>query len=139
MLVQNPEKIDITAVSCYITHKGKYLLLHRTKDDFWGSIAGSVEPHDKNLQAAIEREIFEELGLKIRPRFFKTVHHSINGKIIAYNMFEYDFKDDPSNAIKLNNENRTFGFFTLEEALELNLYEDEDYCLALHRKVRGQD
>ncbi|MFH1506208.1 MAG: NUDIX hydrolase [archaeon] len=134
MLIEEPEKIDKHTVGIILTYKGKYLLTHRTLDALWGSVAGWIEEGETPEQAII-REIKEELGIDLEPEFFTTTYHNYDGKAIAYHIFTFDFKEDPSEKIALNDELALgFKFISLEEALKLDLFEDEDYVKTLHHK-----
>ena len=136
MIIEKPQKIDTHTVGCIMTYKRKYLHLKRVKDGVWGSPAGSVEDGETPEQAII-REIKEELGLDIKPVFWKTTYHNFNNNegTVAYHMFEYDFKEDPSDMIVLDEkEAEEFVLLPIKETLKLNLFEDEDYVLKLHHK-----
>jgi len=135
MIIKQPKQFDKEAVSCKITYKDKFLLLHRTKDNVWGSIAGGIE-NGETKEQAIEREIKEELNLEIKPEFFLTTHHKYGKEIVKYHIFHYNFKKDPSDSIKLNFESKEFGFFSINETQKLDLFEDEDYCLKLYIKQK---
>lgn len=131
-LIDNPANVNKRTVGCIMTLNGDYLLEPRTKDGLWGSVSGGI--HDgETPKEAIIREIKEELGLEIKPSFFRTTHHTYGGKTVEYNIFEYEFHNNPSDKITLNKESHSFKFFTFDEAMELELYEDEDYCLTLHK------
>ncbi len=136
VVVKNPEKIDKHAVGCILKYKDKFILFHRIKDGLWSSISGSLEYHDKSKLYGIKREIKEEIGLDIEPKYFTTTYHKYGSEIIAYHLFYFEFKKDPSdNIVLLDTELNSFGFFTLKEALRLRLFEDEDYCLKLYSKI----
>lgn len=134
MIINQPSKIDKHTVGCIMTCDGKYLHFKRKKDGLWGSVAGTVEKGE-TPEKAIEREIKEELGISIKPYFFMMTCHLFgkDKKTVAYHMFEYDFKEDPSKKIKLNKEElEEFVLLPFEETLNLNLFEDEDYVITLH-------
>jgi 8-oxo-dGTP pyrophosphatase MutT (NUDIX family) len=136
MLIENPGKIDRFAVGCICAYKSKYLLFHRVKDGFWNSVAGNIEK-DETPDDAIVRELKEEIGLKAKPSFMTFLHHKYGKSVVEYNLFSYDFRKNPLNILKLNKkEHCEMGLFTLVEALKLNLYEDEDYCLKLHSEFK---
>jgi len=67
--------------------------------------------------------------------FFDKTYHDYSGEIVEYDIFYHIFKEDPSEKIKLA-EADEFGFFSFEEALKLNLFEDEDYCLELFKNEK---
>lgn len=50
-------------VAALITHKEKFLGCHRVDIDTWQCVQGGIEAEDKNIVAALQRELFEELGL----------------------------------------------------------------------------
>ncbi|MEW5896498.1 MAG: NUDIX domain-containing protein [Nanoarchaeota archaeon] len=133
MLIQKPSKVSKHTIGCIITYKNKLLLLHRTKDNLWGSVAGSIKGSETKQEAA-KREVKEELGLKITPKFFTTTYHKYNNKNVAYHIFTYTLKENPYKLITLNKESHKFKLFGLAEALKLRLFEDEDYCLKLFAK-----
>ena len=139
MIIETPEKVDILSVGCIIIFSNKYLLLHRKKDDLWNSLVGKFEDEDMSINAAIKREILEEVGLNIEPKFFSITYHKLNDRNVAYYIFEYEFENDPSEIIKLNNEHDKFGFFTFEEVLKLKLFEDEDYILKLFKETKRKN
>lgn len=134
MIIEPPNSVDSLTVGCILVYNRKLLLLHRKKDDKWRSVNGIFEDEDKSVSISVKRKIQEILGLNIEPRFFTITYHNYNEKNVAYYIFNYDFNNDPSDMIKLDNENDKFGFFTFEEALKLNLFEDEDYCLKLFKE-----
>ena len=50
-----------------ITCQGKLLLEKRRDSDTWGLVGGGVKKSETELQAIV-REIWEELGLRIKPQ-----------------------------------------------------------------------
>jgi len=131
MIIPKPTSIDKQTVGCILMHNKRYLLFHRTKDRLWGSVAGNIQIGETPEQA-IKREIQEEVCLKITPTFFTTTHHKYGQDIIAYHLFEYELNNQEVECIQLNDESSEFRLVSLEEALKLTLFEDEDYCLKLH-------
>ena len=91
---------------------------------------------EETPQQAIERELKEELGLKIKPRVCTTTYHQYNQQKVAYHLFVHKFKEDPKKNIALNEEAYTYRWLTLKEAKKLPLFEDEEYCLELVHKWR---
>lgn len=130
MIISKPSKIDKQTVGCILLYKNKYLLVHRVKDNLWGSVAGSTH-QGESPQEAIERELKEELNLKIRPTFFATTYHQYGKENVAYHLFIHEFKEDPQKSITLNEESYAHRWLTLEEVKKLPLFEDELYCLEL--------
>jgi len=133
MIVKKPNHIDRIAVGCICAYKEKYFLVRRIKDGLWNSVTGTVNKDETPLQAII-RELKEEIGLlDVKPNFMTTLYHDYDGVIVEYNLFTYDFKEDPLKILKLDKkEHHEMGLFSLEVALRLRLYEDEDYCLKMH-------
>jgi 8-oxo-dGTP diphosphatase len=129
-MIIKDKPIDQISVGCILLYKGKFLIFERKKENVWGSVAGKLEPNE-NIQDCIEREIFEELAIKIKPKFFTTIQHFAYGKNIEYHMFEYELNDKEFNSIILDK--REHGgqiLVSLEESKKLNLFEDEYYCLS---------
>ena len=67
-----------------ITYDGKLLLEKRRDCDIWGLVGGGVKKHETELQA-ITREVYEELGLRVRPEYFrKLAVYGEPGRIAAF-------------------------------------------------------
>lgn len=75
MLIKERGQIDKTTVGCIFTFENKYLLLHRTRDEYWNSVSGKVELIDNNPEDAIKREISEELSIHVIPKKLTITHH----------------------------------------------------------------
>lgn len=136
VVIAKPEKVDEEAVGCIIVHGSRFLLTHRAKDGLWGSIAESIEEGETPEQA-VRRGLEEELGLeKEMPIYFTTTYHQYGDRKIAYHIFELRFQDQPADFEFNTREIKELGLFTLDEALNLDLYEDEDHCLKLYSEER---
>ena len=133
-----PNKIDKIAVGSILVYNEKFLLTHRAKDDKWGSVAGNIED-DESPEMTINREIMEELDIDVIPDFFTTTYHDYSGEIVEYNLFVHVFNEDPTEKINIDSSSKGFGFFSLDEALKLKLFEDEDYCLKLYMETFSED
>lgn len=134
MIISEPDYVDLQTVGCIITYDSHYLLTNRKKDSCWGSVAGKIEFDETPLQA-IKREIQEELGLTLTPTFFTTTHHQYGSQKVAYSLHEYNFASNPLENIVLEKKELVeVSLFSIDEALKLPLFEDEDYCLRLHSK-----
>lgn len=111
----------------------EFLLLKRTpeKGGFWQSVGGVVEKNETLLEAAF-REVFEEAGIKKEQvmRVIEDVHfftyntHYLTGKPIPEekeHVFALEVKPDTKISIEHNpcNEHEDFGWFSLEEALNI--------------------
>jgi 8-oxo-dGTP pyrophosphatase MutT (NUDIX family) len=133
MLVEKPKHVDRIAAGCICTYKGKYLLMRRVKDGLWNSVTGKVEKDEAPPQAII-RELREEIDLlDAKPKPMAKLYHDYGRVIVEYHLFWLELAENPLLALKLNKkEHHEMGLFSLEEALKLRLYEDEDYCLKLH-------
>ncbi len=106
-----------------ITCQGKLLLERRRDSDTWGLVGGGVKKHETELQA-IAREIYEELGLRIRPECFKKLKvYGEPGRIAAYQdgsvwrmvivAFGLELQEMPN--LTISAESRELRFFTPEE------------------------
>lgn len=133
MLIEKPNTLTKQAVGCILTHKKKYLLLHRTKDKLWGSLAGNIHANE-TPQHAIVREGKEELGITLKPNILATTYHKYGAEIVAYHLFEQELASEDLLKIRLNQESSEYRFLSIEQAQKLVLYEDEEYCLLLHEK-----
>jgi 8-oxo-dGTP pyrophosphatase MutT (NUDIX family) len=62
-------KVNVSAI---ISHKNKVLLMQRDINDehfpgHWGVPGGGMEDGDTTIEATAVREVYEEVGLKIKP------------------------------------------------------------------------
>ncbi|MCK5107710.1 MAG: NUDIX hydrolase [Nanoarchaeota archaeon] len=130
MIIKDSSKIDQIGVGCILRYKGKFLIFERKKENVWGSVAGKLEENE-NIQDCIEREIFEKLGIRIKPRFFTTFLHFAYGKNVEYHLFSYELNEVEYNSIVLDEkEHHDQILVDLKETKKLKLFEDEYYCLS---------
>ena len=110
-----------------ITCKGRLLLERRTDSDMWGLVGGGVKKQETGLQAIV-REVYEELGLRVRPESFRKLRvYGDPGRIAAYRdgsvwrmvivLYGYVFSEKPE--LRISRESRELRFFTREEAAGL--------------------
>ena len=67
-----------------ITCQGKLLLEKRRDSDTWGLVGGGVKKSETELQAIV-REIWEELGLRIKPQQLRKLSvYGEPGRIAAF-------------------------------------------------------
>lgn len=116
-------------VNAIITCNGKLLLEKRRDSDTWGLVGGGVKKHETELQA-ITREIYEELGLRIRPeQLRKLAVYGEPGRIAAYRdgsiwrmvivVFALELEKEPD--LRISEESRELRFFTKEELREIEI------------------
>lgn len=119
-----PARLGANAI---ITCQGKLLLEKRRDCDIWGLVGGGVKKHEVPLQA-ITREIWEELGLRIKPEMFRKLSvYGEPGRIAAYQdgsvwrmvivVFELELPEIPE--LIISSESKELRFFTKEEIREL--------------------
>lgn len=104
---------------------------HKSQGGKWGVPAGKVDKDDKSRELALIREIFEETGLKLKEKninFHKTFYVVYPDKKYLYHYYKTEL-DNIFGVIIEKNEHQNFIWATLEEALNLPLVMDEDYCL----------
>ena len=123
-------------VSCFLEVGDKFLLLHRqdfkSEGNKWGVPAGKVEPGE-SVEQALLREIQEEIGLELsreRVTYFDTVHVRYPEYDFVYHMFRAPFDREPEIMLNLG-EHKDFRWTSREEALRMNLVQDEDACIKL--------
>ena len=112
-----------------ITWNDRLLLERRRDSNTWGLIGGGVKKSETELQA-IQREVYEELGLRIpKQRFEKLAVYGEPGRIAAFRdgsvwrmvivLFSLTLEEKPE--LKISAESRELRFFTREEAANLNI------------------
>lgn len=106
-----------------ITCKGKLLLEKRRDSDTWGLVGGGVKKHETEQQA-IQREVYEELGLRIPKESFRKLGvYGEPGRIAAYQdgsiwrmvivVFALELEEEPK--LVISEESRDLRFFSKEE------------------------
>lgn len=64
------------AAACIRDVDGRILLLQRSDgDDLWGFPGGAIEPGER-ADEAVEREVYEEIGLKVEPMTLIGIYSS---------------------------------------------------------------
>ena len=137
---ENPTQVAGCSVIC----DGKILLLlrHREKSygDCWGEPAGKVEPGEQPIDAAA-RELYEETSIRaskndllLQGRYY--IQFSDKENFIYYG-FALPMKEKPKVKIEAKGHSK-YGWFTPEEALQLNLVEDEEVRIRDAQRFIGQ-
>lgn len=112
-----------------ITCNGKLLLEKRRDSDTWGLVGGGVKNYEEPIDAIV-REIYEELGLRVRrEQFTKLGVYGEPGRVAAYCdgsiwrmvivVFALELEREPE--IKLSAESRDMRFFTREEIGDIDI------------------
>jgi 8-oxo-dGTP diphosphatase len=75
--------------------RGRILLVHRTysTDEPWALPGGWLERSDANLERALERELYEETGLRVRVGSIKAVERAGFALVL---LMEAELLDSPS-------------------------------------------
>ncbi|OGY56958.1 MAG: hypothetical protein A2Y84_00710 [Candidatus Colwellbacteria bacterium RBG_13_48_8] len=105
-----------------IVHDGnKYLLLEDARDLMLGKWApphGRCEVSDKSEEECVARETYEETQLKIKPiKKLWTQEADTKVKTVSFWLVKI-----LEGEIKIEDESSHYGWFTLDEVLELDLY-----------------
>lgn len=115
--------------NCIITHQGKLLLERRVDSNTWGLIGGGCKKWETEPQA-MSREVYEELGWRIRPEQFKKRKvYGAPGRIAAFRdgsvwrmvIVVFDLELDTVPPIRISNESKEARFFTKEEVAQLDI------------------
>ena len=128
----NPPKTTMPAhlgANAIITCNGKILLEKRRDCDIWGLVGGGVKKQETSLQA-ITREIYEELGLRIKSENFeKLAVYGEPGRIAAYQdgsiwrmvivVFRLELEKEPQMVISA--ESKDLRFFSKEELKDIEI------------------
>lgn len=132
------EQIDFPAlfdaVGCICRCKGNFLLLKRIPDKsypgHWGIPSGRVNVNE-SLNRAVIRELFEETGILLSSEnllFIKKYYIISNDMSFSYSIYICNFESYPSITIR-SEEHSRYGWFTIDNALRLNLIPDLEACL----------
>ena len=109
---------------------GDKLLLERRRDsDTWGLVGGGCKKTETGLQAIV-REVYEELGIRLKPeQFVKRKVYDDPGRIAAYRdgsiwrmvivVYAYEFPEEP--VLRISKESRELRFFTREELKNITI------------------
>lgn len=106
-----------------ITWDGRLLLERRRDSDTWGLIGGGVKKSETTVQGMV-REIYEELGIRVRPDQLKKLQtYGDPGRIAAFRdgsiwrmviaVYALELSGEP--ALRISAESRELRFFTKEE------------------------
>ena len=112
-----------------ITWDGKILLEKRRDCDLWGLVGGGVKKGEHQDQAMI-REIYEELGIKVKREDLKKLTvYGEPGRIAAYRdgsiwrmvivVYGLQLKEKPE--LKISQESRQLRFFSKEELKDIEI------------------
>ncbi len=112
-----------------LTCQGKLLLEKRRDSDTWGLVGGGCKKTETGRQAMV-REIYEELGLRIRQdRLEKLAVYDNPGRIAAFQdgsiwrmvivVYGLDFPQEPK--LRISSESKDLRFFTKEELKDIEI------------------
>jgi 8-oxo-dGTP pyrophosphatase MutT (NUDIX family) len=100
---------------------GKFLLLEDSRDlmkGYWAPPHGRCEVTDESEALGVEREVKEETNLIVRP--IKKVHSQpADTKVKTVSFWVVECEDGKP---ILNEESSSYGWFSVDEALSINLY-----------------
>ncbi|MCK4650968.1 NUDIX hydrolase [Candidatus Babeliales bacterium] len=128
-------KFEVASCFCEIGTKVLFLKrsLNKTCGGTWCLPAGKLENKETSLDASV-RETYEETGIVLKKNsvyFLKTVYVRYPEFDFVYHIFKTVLNEFPK-IIKLNfEEHKEYGFFTIKEALSLNLIPGEKECIKL--------
>ena len=112
-----------------LTWNGKLLLEKRRDSDTWGLVGGGVKKSETELQAIV-REIWEELGLRIKPQqLCKLSVYGEPGRIAAFRdgsiwrmvivVFGLELPEMPE--LTISAESKDLRFFSREELRDIEI------------------
>ena len=116
-------------VNVILTYEGKLLLEKRRDSDTWGLVGGGVKNHEEPIDAIV-REIYEELGLRVRKdQFRKLAVYGEPGRVAAYCdgsvwrmvivMYALELTHLPE--FRLSAESKDMRFFSKEEIQNIDI------------------
>ncbi len=112
-----------------LTCKGKLLLEKRRDSETWGLVGGGVKKTESALQAIV-REIYEELGIRVKGEQLRKLGvYGEPGRIAAYQdgsvwrmvivVFALDLAQEP--ALRISAESKALRFFSKEELKDIDI------------------
>lgn len=112
-----------------LTWNGRLLLERRVDSDLWGLVGGGVKSWETEAQA-MAREVYEELGLRVKPSDFRRLKvYGEPGRIAAFRdgsvwrmvivVFGLDFPEEPK--LRISSESKELRFFTKEELATIEI------------------
>ena len=112
-----------------LTWNGKLLMEKRRDSDIWGLVGGGCKKQETG-RAAIAREAYEELGVKIpKDAFEKLKVYDNPGRIAAYRdgsiwrmvivVYGYNFEEEPT--LRISSESKDLRFFSKEEIKDIEI------------------
>lgn len=117
-------KLRLGASAIIFNDEGKFLLTKRTDNGQWCLPGGAVEAGE-SVAEACEREVFEETGLRVRVKRLVGVY-SHPDQLVVYKDGNKAFvvaihfeAERLGGELGLSNETTDFGYFTIEEAAQL--------------------
>ena len=122
----------LISTSAFLQNKqGKFLFLRRHDDAKWGASqwqlpGGKVDAKENNINAALQREIFEEISGKVSGLMLAGIGVT---PIVSQKYLKKGFRwhvrmyyaGKLNGKIKLSKEHNDFAWFSLQEALEYDL------------------
>jgi len=115
--------------NCIITCNGKLLLEKRRDSDTWGLVGGGCKKWEDPDQA-MAREVYEELGWRIkRDQFRKIKVYGAPGRIAAFQdgsiwrmvIVVFALEVEEERPIRISSESKEARFFTKEEVRQLQI------------------
>lgn len=112
-----------------LTCQGKLLLEKRRDSDTWGLVGGGVKKTEEPLQA-ITREIYEELGIRVKKEQLQKLGvYGEPGRIAAYQdgsvwrmvvvVFGLDLETEPT--LRISAESKELRFFSKDELKDIDI------------------
>ena len=112
-----------------LTCQGKLLLERRRDADVWGLVGGGAKKWETGRQA-IAREVYEELGLRVKPEQLKKLQvYGEPGRVAAFRdgstwrmvivVYALEFIREP--VLRISSESSELRFFTREEIRSIQI------------------
>lgn len=117
------EELQKNAIAVIVDNDNKILLLKRGKgapwmSEKWGLVGGGIEKGE-TPQQAVEREIFEEIGLEIK-NFVKTFSIQRNPDSVEH-IFACRYDGEPTDIKVDTTENTNYGWYDIDEMNYLDI------------------
>ena len=136
-------KSKFDCIGCVVENSGEILLLHRQdhkpQGNTWGIPSGKID-EGESLEETLEREVFEETGIKIGAddtKYHGGLYVRFDNYDFIYHLYHINIKFYPKIVIS-SSEHKNYKWVEPKKSLDMDLIEDLDGCLEIVYKLENR-